>query len=90
MARTVAPIGTLNWNADFKSCHVCKLHPKLLQATLAAANVASVLQKYPVASSPDVLAWVDGEFNAIPKAAPSIVNAKDLSLEVQSDGGSAY
>lgn len=54
------------------------------QATLAAANVASVLQKYPVANKPDVLPWVDGEFDAIPKAAPSIVNAEDLSLEIQS------
>jgi glycerate dehydrogenase len=61
-----------------------------LQATLAAANVASVLKKCPVSTSPDVLAWVDGEYSAIPKAAPSIVNAKDLGLETQSGGGSAY
>ncbi len=54
------------------------------QATLAAANVAAVLRKYPVASKPDVLKWVDGEFEAVPKAAPSIVNATDLGLEVQS------
>jgi hydroxypyruvate reductase 1 len=60
-------------------------------ATLAAANVASVLKQCPVSTSPDVLAWVDGEYSAIPKAAPSIVNAKDLGLETaESDGGSAY
>ena len=62
-----------------------------VQATLAAANVASVLKQCPVSTSPDVLAWVDGEYSAIPKAAPSIVNAKDLGLETaESDGGSAY
>lgn len=62
-----------------------------MQATLAAANVASVLKQCPVSTSPDVLAWVDGDYSAIPKAAPSIVNAKDLGLETaESDGGSAY
>lgn len=53
-------------------------------ASLAAANVASVLQKYPVYNKEDVLGFVDGEFENIPKAAPSIVNAKDLSLEIMS------
>ena len=31
-------------------------------------------------SKPDVLAFVDGDFDAIPKASPSIVNAADLNL----------
>lgn len=39
-------------------------------ATLAAANVASILQGRPVWNKPDVLPFVDGPFDAIPKAAP--------------------
>ena len=53
----------------------------LLQATLAAANIAAHLQGQPVWTKPDVLAFVDGPFDQIPKAAPSIVNAKDLGLK---------
>ncbi|GAB4822543.1 hypothetical protein N2152v2_009589 [Parachlorella kessleri] len=49
-------------------------------ATLAAANVAAILQGYPVWNKPDVLPFVDGPFEQIPQAAPSIVNAKDLGL----------
>jgi len=50
-------------------------------ATLAAKNVASILSGHPVWDQPnDVLTFVDGEFDAIPKAAPSIVNAKELNL----------
>lgn len=49
-------------------------------ATLAAANVAAILQGFPVWNKPDVLPFVDGPFEHIPKAAPSIVNAKELSL----------
>lgn len=49
-------------------------------ATIAASNVAALLQGYPVWTSPDVLPFVDGPFEEIPKAAPSIVNAKDLNL----------
>lgn len=52
----------------------------LLQATLAAANVAAVLQGHPVWNKPDVLPFVDGPFDQIPKSAPSIVNAKELGL----------
>ena len=51
-----------------------------MQATLAAANVAAHLQGFPVWTKPDVLPFVDGPFDAIPKAAPSIVNAKDLGI----------
>jgi len=58
-----------------------KLHNLLLQATLAAANIAAHLQGHPVWAKPDVLPFVDGPFQDIPKAAPSIVNAKDLGLE---------
>jgi len=47
-------------------------------ATLAASNVAAILQGYPVWNKPDVLDFVDGPFESIPKAAPSIVNAKEL------------
>lgn len=52
-----------------------------MQATLAAANIAAHLQDFPVWTKPDVLPFVDGPFDDIPKAAPSIVNAKDLGLK---------
>ena len=49
-------------------------------ATLACKNVAAILSGYPVWNQQDVLGFVDGEFDSIPKAAPSIVNAKELGL----------
>eukprot|EP00803_Ostreobium_quekettii_P007540 evm.model.scf_110EXC.8 EVM.evm.TU.scf_110EXC.8 scf_110EXC:140280-146754(-) len=49
-------------------------------ATLAACNVAARLQGFPVWGKPDVLPFVDGPFEDIPKASPSIVNAADLKL----------
>ncbi|KAL4426060.1 hypothetical protein ABPG77_007856 [Micractinium sp. CCAP 211/92] len=49
-------------------------------ATLAACNVAATLQGHPAWNKPDVLPFVDGPFEDIPKAAPSIVNAKELGL----------
>lgn len=52
-------------------------HP---QATLAACNVAARLSGYPVWTHADVLPFVDGPFAEIPKASPSIVNAKPLGL----------
>lgn len=54
--------------------------PLPAQATLAAANVAATLQGFPAWTQPDVLPFVDGPFADIPKAAPSIVNAKELGL----------
>ena len=51
-------------------------------ATLAACNVAATLNNYPVWNKPDVLPFVDGPFDDIPKAAPSIVNAKELELKM--------
>lgn len=50
-------------------------------ATLAAANVAGRLRGAPAFTGTDVLPWVDGPFEAVPAASPSIVNAKDLGLE---------
>ena len=51
------------------------------QATLAAANVAGVLQGYGAWGNPnDVTAFVDGPLPSMPKAAPSIVNAKEVGL----------
>jgi hydroxypyruvate reductase 1 len=50
-------------------------------ATLAAKNVAAVLNGQPVWKSSDVLQFVDGPFDEIPSAAPSIVNAKELGLQ---------
>ena len=51
-------------------------------ATLAAANVAARLQGAPAWGNPDVLAFVDGPLAAVPKASPSIVNAKELGIPV--------
>jgi len=51
-------------------------------ATLAACNVAAILKDYPVWNKTDVLPFVDGPFDDIPKAAPSIVNAKELGLRM--------
>lgn len=46
-------------------------------ATLAAANVAAILQGYPLWSGDDVLPFLSGD---VPQAAPSIVNAVELEL----------
>jgi hydroxypyruvate reductase 1 len=46
-------------------------------ATLAAANVAAILQGFPVWDGDDVLPFLEGD---VPKFAPSIVNAADLGL----------
>ena len=60
----------------------CAPHPPTHpQATLAACNVAATLQGYPAWNKPDVLPFVDGPFEDIPKAAPSLVNAKELGLK---------
>ncbi len=55
------------------------------QATLAAANVAAVLSGYPVWNRADILPFVDKPMAAVPRAAPSIVNAKELGLKLASD-----
>jgi len=46
-------------------------------ATLAASNVAGILSDYPAWNQPDILSFLEGES---PKAAPSIVNAKELGI----------
>jgi len=46
-------------------------------ASLAAANVAAILQGHPVWKSDDILPFLEGE---PPAAAPSIVNAAELGL----------
>ena len=46
-------------------------------ATLAACNVAAILMGRPVWKGPDISAFL--EYNP-PKAAPSIVNAKELGI----------
>ena len=46
-------------------------------ASLAACNVAAMLQGYPVCGDGNVLPFLEG---APPKAAPSIVNARELGL----------
>ena len=42
--------------------------------------MAARLQDLPVWGKADVLPFVDGDFDVIPKASPSIVNAADLNL----------
>eukprot|EP00798_Chlamydomonas_sp_ICE-L_P010019 gene10019-7906_t len=55
-------------------------------ATLAAANVAGVLQGYPVWGNPnDVLPFIEKPVTSIPKSAPSIVNSKELNLQISKD-----
>jgi hydroxypyruvate reductase 1 len=46
-------------------------------ATLAASNVAAILMGYPVWQQPDILPFLEGQ---PPKAAPSILNAKELGI----------
>jgi hydroxypyruvate reductase 1 len=48
-------------------------------ATLAASNVAAVLNGYPAWQKEDILPFLGGD---PPKAAPSIVNAEDLGYPV--------
>ena len=45
-----------------------------------AANVAALLRGQPVWGRPEVAPFVDGPFEQIPAAAPSVVNAKELGL----------
>ncbi len=47
-------------------------------ATMAASNVAGLLMKYPVWNKPDILMFLKEN---PPKAAPSILNAKELGLK---------
>ena len=46
-------------------------------ATLAGANVAGILQGYPLWQDDDVLPFLEGE---APQATPSIVNAAEVGL----------
>jgi len=48
-------------------------------ATLAASNVAAVLMGYPAWNRPDITAFLEPD---PPKAAPSILNARDLGLNI--------
>ena len=51
-------------------------------ATLAATNVAGLLMGYPAWNRPDILPFLEAE---APKAAPSIVNARELGLALYKD-----
>ena len=51
-------------------------------ATLAASNVAAILMGYPAWMDEDISLFLEGE---PPKAAPSIVNAKKLSIPTYSE-----
>jgi hydroxypyruvate reductase 1 len=46
-------------------------------ATLAGSNVAGILMGYPAWNRPDILCFLEGDS---PKAAPSILNAKELGI----------
>ena len=46
-------------------------------ATLAAANVAGLLMRYPVWNQPDIMPFLEGD---LPRVAPSIINAEALEL----------
>ena len=48
-------------------------------ASIAASNVAGLLMGYPVWNKPDILMFLE---TAPPKAAPSILNAKELGLKL--------
>jgi len=48
-------------------------------AVLAAANLAAVLQGYPVWNRADITPFLEEQ---MPRAAPSIVNAEDLGLDI--------
>ncbi len=51
-------------------------------ATLAAANVAGILQGYPAWQRPDISAFLEGK---VPHAAPSIINAEALGVPLYED-----
>jgi hydroxypyruvate reductase 1 len=51
-------------------------------ATLAGCNVAGILMGYPAWNRPDILSFLEGDS---PKAAPSILNAKELGLPLFQD-----
>jgi hydroxypyruvate reductase 1 len=51
-------------------------------ATLAAANVAGILQGYPAWQRPDIMPFLEGDS---PKAAPSILNADALGIPTFED-----
>jgi hydroxypyruvate reductase 1 len=48
-------------------------------ATLAGCNVAGLLMGYPAWNRPDILSFLEGD---APKAAPSILNAKELNIAI--------
>ena len=52
-------------------------------ATLAASNVAAILQSYPAWQRPDISVFLEGES---PQAAPSIINAEALNIPIFEDG----
>ena len=51
-------------------------------ATLAASNVAAILQGYPAWQRPDISVFLEGD---APKAAPSILNADALGIDLYQD-----
>jgi hypothetical protein len=54
----------------------------LLQATLAAANVAACVNGLPAYNQMDISPYLEAPIHSLPAAAPSIVNAKDINMKV--------
>jgi hydroxypyruvate reductase 1 len=50
-------------------------------AILAASNVAGILSGFPVWNQPDILSFLSSD---PPNAAPSILNAEELGLDIYS------
>jgi len=62
--------------------HSCSaLFFSLFQATLAAANVAGVLQGYPAYNQHNITPFLEAPIPSMPQAAPSIVNAADINMK---------
>jgi hydroxypyruvate reductase 1 len=51
-------------------------------ATLAASNVAAILQGFPAWQRPDISSFLEGD---VPRAAPSILNAEALGIPIYED-----
>ena len=51
-------------------------------ATLAASNVAAILQGFPAWQRPDISAFLEGD---VPRSAPSILNAEALKVPIYKD-----
>lgn len=70
------PPGITTWN-PWPTWDECQSHA---QAKLAACNVAGRLSGYPMWNSENVLPFVDGAVNDLPRACPKLLNATELGI----------